>query len=103
MFYSSVHIISMLHVHDRERFTKNVKRFRLRMIAWLVMSRVVNALLSIIEAMVNNPASILILLGFMVIFIGFVYAEVWIIALGLFMSVVGIVAGVGKGKQAYAS
>lgn len=67
------------------------------------MSRVVGVLLSIVETMVNNPASILILLGLMVIFLGFVYTEVWIIGLGLFMSVVGIVASVGKVKRAYAS
>lgn len=62
------------------------------------MSRVVEALLGIIEIMVDNPASILIVLGFVAILIGWTYSEVWIVALGLFMSIVGIIASVGKVK-----
>ncbi len=63
------------------------------------MSRVVEAMLSVIETMVDNPASILILLGLMVALLGWVYSEIWIVGLGLFLSIVGIIGSVGKGKK----
>lgn len=60
------------------------------------MSRVVDALLSIIGTMVDNPASILILLGIAAILMGWAYNEIWIVAIGLLMAIVGIIASVGK-------
>ena len=60
------------------------------------MSRIAGALLSIIETMVDNPASILILVGLVVILIGWMYGEAWVLALGLFVSIAGIIASVGK-------
>lgn len=60
------------------------------------MSRVVDALLSIIGTMVDNPASILILLGVVAILMGWAYTEIWIVAIGLLMAIVGIIASVGK-------
>lgn len=63
------------------------------------MSRVLEAVLGVIETLVDNPASILILLGFMVVLLGWVYTEIWIVGLGLFLSIVGIIGSVGKGKK----
>lgn len=63
------------------------------------MSRVVEAVLSVIETLVDNPVSILILLGFMVVLLGWVYSEIWVIGLGLFLSIVGIIGSVGKGRK----
>jgi len=60
------------------------------------MSRVVDALLSVIETMVDNPASILILLGIVAILMGWAYSEIWIVAIGLLTAIVGIIASVGK-------
>ncbi len=60
------------------------------------MSRVVDALLSIIGTMVDNPASILILLGIVTILMGWAYSEIWIVAVGLLVAIVGIIASVGK-------
>lgn len=68
------------------------------MIDWSTMSRVIEALLGIIEIMLNNPASILIMLGLVAILIGWTYGEVWIVAIGLFMSIIGIIGSVGKAK-----
>lgn len=63
------------------------------------MSRVVEAVLSVVETLVDNPVSILILLGFMVVLLGWVYSEIWVIGLGLFLSIVGIIGSVGKGRK----
>jgi hypothetical protein len=60
------------------------------------MSRVVDALLSVIGTMVDNPASILILLGIVAILMGWAYSEIWIVAIGLLTAIVGIIASVGK-------
>ncbi len=66
------------------------------MIDGSTMSRVVDALLSIIGTMVDNPASILILLGIVAILMGWAYSEIWIVAVGLLVAIVGIIASVGK-------
>lgn len=66
------------------------------MIDGSTMSRVVDALLSIIGTMVDNPASILILLGIVAILMGWAYSEIWIVAIGLLTAIVGIIASVGK-------
>ena len=66
------------------------------MIDGSTMSRVVDALLSVIGTMVDNPASILILLGLVAILMGWAYSEIWIVAIGLLMAIVGIIASVGK-------
>ena len=68
------------------------------MIDGSTMSRIVEALLSIIGTMVDNPASILILLGVVAILMGWAYSEIWIVALGLLTSIVGIIASVGKAR-----
>ncbi len=66
------------------------------MIDGSTMSRVVDALLSVIGTMVDNPASILILLGIVAILMGWAYSEIWIVAIGLLTAIVGIIASVGK-------
>lgn len=67
------------------------------MVDWWTMSRVVEALLGIIERMVNNPASLLVALGLVVVLIGWVSGQIWVVALGLLISIVGMIASVGKG------
>jgi len=62
------------------------------------MSRVVDALLSIIERMVDNPASLLVALGLVVVLIGWASGQIWVVALGLLISIVGMIASVGRGK-----
>lgn len=61
------------------------------------MSRVVDALLGILEAIVRNPASLLVVLGLVVVLIGWVAGQIWVVALGLLISIVGMIASVGRG------
>jgi len=62
------------------------------------MSRVVEVLLGIIERMVDNPASLLVALGLVVVLIGWASGQIWVVALGLLISIVGMIASVGRGK-----
>jgi hypothetical protein len=62
------------------------------------MSRVVDALLNIIRIMVDNPASLLVALGLVVVLIGWASGQIWVVALGLLISIVGMIASVGRGK-----
>ena len=68
------------------------------MIDWWTMSRVVEVLLGIIERMVDNPASLLVALGLVVVLIGWASGQIWVVALGLLISIVGMIASVGRGK-----
>ena len=61
------------------------------------MSRIVDALLSILEILVSNPASLLVVLGLVVVLIGWASGQIWVVALGLLISIVGMIASVGKG------
>jgi len=67
-------------------------------IDWWTMSRVVEVLLGIIERMVDNPASLLVALGLVVVLIGWASGQIWVVALGLLISIVGMIASVGRGK-----
>lgn len=58
------------------------------------MSEVIEALLGAIKIIADNPASILIVLGFLNILIGWVFSEGWIIASGFFMLIMGIIVHV---------
>ena len=58
------------------------------------MSEVIEALLSAIDIIADNPASILIVLGFLAILIGWAFSVVLLTALGLFMLITGIVVHV---------
>lgn len=68
------------------------------MIDWWAMSRLLDALLSIIETMVDNPASLLVAFGLVVVLIGWASGQIWVVALGLLISIVGMIASIGKGK-----
>lgn len=61
------------------------------------MSRVLDALLNILEILVSNPASLLVVLGLVVVLIGWASGQIWVVALGLLISIVGMIASVGKG------
>jgi len=58
------------------------------------ISEVISALLSAIEIIADNPASILIVLGFLAILAGWAFSVVSLIALGLLMLITGIVVHV---------
>ena len=55
------------------------------------MSEVIEALLGAIEIIADNPASILIVLGFLAIFIGWAFSVGWFVILGLFMLLTGVI------------
>ena len=59
-----------------------------------ILSEIIEALLSAIEIIADNPASILIVLGFLAILIGWVFGVGWIIAVGFLMLIVGIIVHV---------
>ena len=54
------------------------------------MSEFLEAFFSIFEVVADNPASILIVLGFIATIFGWVFETVWLIALGMFMLIIGI-------------
>jgi hypothetical protein len=55
------------------------------------MSEIIEALLDSISIIADNPASILIVLGFLSILIGWVFGVPLFIVLGIFMLIIGIV------------
>lgn len=55
------------------------------------MSEIIEALVSVIEIVADTPASILIVLGFVAILIGWAFSVLWILALGVFMLIMGII------------
>ena len=62
------------------------------------MSEVIEALLSVIEIIAGNPQFILIVLGFLMILIGWAFDVVWLIAIGLYTLIVGIVSKKSRGE-----
>ena len=62
------------------------------------MSEVTEAVLSVIEIIANNPQLILIVLGFFLILIGWAFGIVGIIAIGLYILILGIVSKKSRGE-----
>ena len=62
------------------------------------MSEVIEALLSVIGIIVDNPQLILIVLGFLMILIGWAFDVVWLIAIGLYTLIVSIVSKKSRGE-----
>jgi len=58
------------------------------------LSEILEAFLSIFKVVADNPASILIVLGFISIIFGWVFETSWLIVLGGFMLIAGIVVHV---------
>jgi membrane-bound ClpP family serine protease len=58
------------------------------------MSEIIEALLDAISIIADNPASILIVLGFLAILIGWAFGVTLFIVLGIFMLIIGIVVHV---------
>ena len=62
------------------------------------MSEVIESLLRVVEIFANNPQLILIVLGFLLILIGWAFGIVGIIAIGLYILILGIVSKKSRGE-----
>jgi len=62
------------------------------------LSEVIEALLSVIKIIADNPQLIIIVLGFLAILIGWAFGVGLIIAIGLHILIVGIVGEKSRGE-----
>lgn len=62
------------------------------------LSEVIEALLRVIVIIANNPQLILIVLGFLMILIGWTFSAGWIIVLGFFVLIIGIITKKSRGE-----
>jgi len=62
------------------------------------LSEVIESLLRVVEIFANNPQLILIVLGFLLILIGWAFGIVGIIAIGLYILILGIVSKKSRGE-----